>query len=128
MKLLDTVVIIGSLSPSSALHENSMRHLNGVSSNPDMFVPMVSILEADLVMKARGYEFEERRSSWRALEYNIPVEKIIANSIFSINNALSLQEEGMDYFDSLITSIALEHRAAVVTTDRAIAKVVETEW
>jgi len=89
---------------------------------------MISLVEADLVMKMRGYEDSERELSWRALENRIPRSKIIAHSVLSIYSAVELQRQGMDYFDSLISSIALETSSVVVTTDRAIEAVVQTEW
>lgn len=91
-------------------------------------VPSVAILEADLVMKARGYSYEERRISWQALEHEIPTPKLIPNSVSSIRAALNLQEGWMDYFDSLVASLALEKEAVVITNDREIGRVVKTEW
>jgi len=105
-----------------------MHHLETVESERDVFVPSAAILEADLVMKTRGYDYKERRSTWHALEYRIPATKILPNSISSVRVALDLQEGGMDYFDSLITSAALEHKAVVITTDRAVGMAVQTEW
>ncbi len=128
MKLLDTVVIIGSLDRTSKLHHRCMEHLDSVQEEGGTLVPAVAILEADLVMKSRNYRFEERRVSWHALEYKIPTSKILANSISSIRTALNLQEKGMDYFDSLISSLAIEHKATVVTTDHVIGRSVAAEW
>ena len=34
----------------------------------------------------------------------------------------------MDYFDSLVASLAKETGSAVITTDRKIEDVVDTEW
>jgi len=79
-------------------------------------------------MKMRGYEDSEREVSWRALESRIPRSKIIAHSVSSVYSAIELQRQGMDYFDYLISSIALETSSVVVTTDRTIKVVVQTEW
>ncbi len=128
MRLLDTVVIIGSLNPKDKTHVRSMEHLRGVTSHSDTLVPMVSLIEADLVMKIKGYEHSERELSWRALESKIPPSRIIPNSIASMYSAMELQKQGMDYFDSLISSLARETNSVVLTTDRAIASVVQTEW
>ena len=128
MKLLDTVAVIGCLNPKDRTHKRSTEHIAQVVSHNDIFVPMISLVEADLVMKMRGYEDSERELSWRALENRIPRSKIIAHSISSIYSAVELQRQGMDYFDSLISSIALETNSVVVTTDRAIEAVVQTEW
>ena len=128
MKLLDTVALIGCLNPKDRTHKRSTEHIAQVVSHNDIFVPMISLVEADLVMKMRGYEDSERELSWRALENRIPRSKIIAHSVSSIYSAVELQRQGMDYFDSLISSIALETNSVVVTTDRAIEAVVQTEW
>src|SRR3990172_6882767 len=120
MRLLDTVVLIGSLNPQDPLHRRSADHLNRVTREPDVLVPAVSILEADLIMKIRGYTYDERRSTWQALDHKIPADKLLSNQISTIPAALPLQENGMDYFASLIPSLALRHNATVVTTDRVI--------
>lgn len=128
MKLVDTVAIVGGLNPKDKAHKRCMEQIRRVTRDNDVFVPSVSLVEADLVMKIRGYDYSEREISWRALEDRIPSSKIIANSVSSIHSALELQEQGMDYFDSLITSIALETNSIVITTDRAIERFVKTEW
>jgi predicted nucleic acid-binding protein len=128
MRLLDTVAVIGCLNPKDRTHKRSTEHIAQVVSDDDVFVPMISLVEADLVMTIRGYEDSEREVSWRALESRIPGSKIIAHSVSSIYSAVELQRQGMDYFDSLISSIALETRSVVVTTDRSIGAVVQTEW
>jgi predicted nucleic acid-binding protein len=128
MKIVDTVAVIGCLNPKDRAHKRSSEHISQVVSQDDVFVPMISLVEADLVMKMRGYEDSEREVSWRALESRIPKSKIIANSVSSLYSAVELQRQGMDYFDSLVSSIALETSSIVVTTDRAIEAVVQTEW
>ncbi len=128
MRLVDTVAVIGCLNPKDRTHKRSTEYIAQVVSHDDVFVPVISLVEADLVMKMRGYEDSERELSWRALESKIPKSKIIAQSVSSIYSAVELQRQGMDYFDSLISSIALETSSVVVTTDRAIEAVVQTEW
>ncbi len=128
MRLIDTVVLIGYLNPLDKEHRPSVGHLEKVNSDEDVFVPNLSLVEADLVMKIRGYSHSERETSWRALESKIPQSKIMVHSVSSIYSALQLQEQGMDYFDSLITSLALETSSIVVTTDKQIGTAVKTEW
>ncbi len=122
------VAIIGYLNPKDKTHQRSAEHIEGVASNRDVFVPNTSLLEANLVMKIKGYTYPEREISWRALESKIPSAKIVVNSVLSIYSALRLQEDGMDYFDSLISSLARETDSVVITTDKAIKAVVKTEW
>ncbi len=128
MRLIDTVAIVGYLNPKDKTHKRSVEHISRVASDSDVFVPNTSVIEADLVMKIKEYTYPEREISWRALESKIPPTKILANSVLSIYSALRLQEEGMDYFDSLISSLARETNSVVITTDRAIKAVVKTEW
>jgi predicted nucleic-acid-binding protein len=128
MKLVDTVAIIGFLNPKDRVHARSVENLLRVSSEDDVFVPTVSLVEADLVMKLRGYDGTERQTSWRALEGEIPANKVITNSVSSIYYAVGLQEQGMDYFDSLVASLARGTDSIVITTDRRIAEIVKTEW
>jgi len=128
MRLIDTVALIGSLNPRDREHAHSLQHIRHVASRDDLYVPMASLIEADLVMKIRGYDHMEREVSWKALEARIPKGKILANPVSTIRLAIELQKEGMDYFDSLITSLAKETNSTVITTDRAIQTVVPTEW
>ena len=128
MKLVDTVAIIGYLNPKDKTHKRSVEHISRVASDGEVFVPMASLVEADLVMKIKGYTYSEREISWRALERKIPPSKIVTNFVSSIYHALGLQEEGMDYFDSLISSLAQETNSVVITTDKVIEAAVKTEW
>ena len=105
-----------------------MEHLRRVSSEEAVIVPAVSLIETDLVMKLRGYGDSERQTSWRALESEIPANKVIPNSVSSIYHAVELQKQGMDFLDSLVASLAKETGSIVITTDRRIEDVVETEW
>ncbi len=128
MKLIDTVAIIGYLNPRDKSHRRSLEHINSVASDTHVFVLAATVIEADLVMKIRGYTYSDRELSWRALESKIPPSKMLANSISSIYSALGLQQDGMDYFDSLISSFARETHSIVLTTDRSVEGAVEAEW
>jgi predicted nucleic acid-binding protein len=127
MRLIDAVALIGYLNSEDIEHRRSVVHVGEVDSEDDVFVPDFSLMEADLVMKTRGYSASEREISWRAHETKIPSQKVAAHSISSIYGALDSQEDGMDY-DSLIASFARETDSSVITTDKAIAAAVKTEW
>ena len=128
MKLVDTVALIGYLNPKDKEYKRSVHHLERVSADDEVFVPVTTLLEADLVMKIRQYSESERETSWAALESAIPREKVVPNSVSSIRSAAGLQKAGMDYFDSLIASLAKESDSDVITTDASIKDVVKTEW
>jgi predicted nucleic acid-binding protein len=128
MRLLDTAVIIGALNTGNRYHTESVKHLEELGEGGEARVPVTVLLEADLVMKAGGYAAEERRLTWRALQGWIRGDRVIPNTITSLHNAVALQDHGLDYFDSLIASLALEAGATVVTTDKAMRDVVDTDW
>jgi predicted nucleic-acid-binding protein len=128
MKLIDTVALVGFLNPDDKAHARASEHMVSVSAGNDVFVPASTLVEVDLVMKIRGYTETERKTSWTALESAIPTEKLISNSASSLRDAIVLQEKGMDYFDSLIASLAKENGSTVITTDKRIAASVESEW
>ena len=128
MKLVDTVAIIGFLNAKDRLHMRSSEHLERISSQSDVFVPVTSLIEADLLMKISWYSDSERDISWGAIETKVPSEKVIPNSTSSIRRALDLQKNGTDYFDSLIASLAKETGSTVITTDKKIGEIVDVEW
>jgi len=129
MKLIDTVAIVGFLNPKDRLHARSSEHLQRVSSQDDVFVPVSSLIETDFVLKVSGYSDSEREVSWNAIDSQVPSDKIISNSVSSIQQAIKLQEtEGLDYFDSLVASLAKETGSIVITTDKRIGSVTEVEW
>ncbi len=128
MKLIDTVAVVGFLNPDDKVHKRASEHIESISAANDVFVAASTLVETDLVMKISGYTEAERRTSWEALESAIPSGRLIPNSASSLRDAITLQENGMDYFDSLVASLAKETGSAVITTDRKIEDVVETEW
>lgn len=128
MRLIDTVVIIGFLNANDRLHTRSLEHLQKISGQNDIFVPVTSLIEADLLMKISGYSDSERDVSWGAIESEIPDKKVFPNSASSIRGALELQKSGIDYFDSLVASLAKETGSTVITTDKRIGDIVDTEW
>ncbi len=128
MKLIDTVAVVGFLNPDDKVHKRASEHIESISAANDVFVAASTLVETDLVMKISGYTEAERRTSWEALESAIPSGRLIPNSASSLRDAITLQESGMDYFDSLITSLARENGSTVVTTDKKIAASVDSEW
>ncbi|MDG6926248.1 MAG: PIN domain-containing protein [Nitrososphaerota archaeon] len=129
MRLLDTVALIAYLNPKDREHKRSKEYFEELNlEDSDIFIPNTSLIEADLLMKIRGYDFSEREVSWRALESRVPEAHLLTNSISSIYSALEFQEKGLDYFDSLITSLARETDSPIITTDKVIGTFVQAEW
>ena len=54
MRLLDTVAVIGCLNPKDRTHKRSTEHIARVVSHDDVFVPVISLVEADLAQEIVG--------------------------------------------------------------------------
>lgn len=128
MRLLDTIVIVGALNARDRYHGKASKYLEMLAMDNDVLVPLSTLMEFDLLMKARDYTDEERRSTWVELASKISSQKILVHTTSTFVRASELQKEGMGYFDSLITALAQELNSSVVTYDKQIARHVETEW
>lgn len=128
MKLLDTVVIVGALNPDDAHHRKASTYLDRLGKLAEISIPICTLIEFDLLMKARNYTEVERETTWLELSPKIPREKVMSMSVTALAIAAALQADGMGYFDSLVTGLAMELRATVVTDDKAIAAKVKSEW
>lgn len=128
MRLLDTIVIVGALNVRDRHHRKASKYLEMLAMDNDLVIPVSTLMEFDFLMKARNYTDKERRASWIQLAPKISPQKLIGQTVSTFVRASELREEGMGYFDSLITALAQELNASVITDDRDITKHVETEW
>lgn len=128
MRVLDTIVIVGALNVRDSHHRKASKYLDMLAMDNDVFMPLSTLIEFDLLMKARDYTDDERRSSWIELAPKISSQKITGQTASTFVRASELQNEGMGYFDSLITALAQEFNSSVITDDKDIAIHVETEW
>lgn len=128
MRLLDTIVIVGALNVKDKHHRKASKYLDMLTMDNDLVIPLLTLIEFDLLMKARDYTDDERRSSWIELAPKISPQKILGQTASTFVRASELQKEGMGYFDSLLTALAQELNSSVVTDDKDIAKHVEIEW
>jgi len=128
MQIVDTIVLVGAINPRSANHDLASRYVSLVGKDEETFVPLVSAIEFDLVMKGRKYTSSQRRDAFEWLTHMVPSVKIACNSVFSLRTAIEFQESGMGYFDSLIAALAIERNATVLTTDEEISEVAKTRW
>lgn len=128
MRLVDTIVIVGALNIRDRHHKKASKYLDMLAMDNDLVIPLSTLMEFDLLMKARDYTDDERRSSWIELAPKISTQKILCETASTFVRAAELQREGMGYFDSLITALAQELNSSVITDDKDIAKHVETEW
>jgi predicted nucleic acid-binding protein len=127
LKLLDTIVLVGAMNPTDRHHRTAMMYLKELRTSEPTRVPTSTLIEFDLVMRNRGYTEEEISDTWRALSPLVG-DSYVAMTPSSHLTATSFRAKGVTYFDSLITALAAESNAVVVTRDDAISKHVNTEW
>ena len=115
------------MNPTDKQHKTAMMYLKEVGTSESTHVPTSTLLEFDLVMRNRGYTEDEISSTWRAV---LPLvgENYVATTVSAHLMAASFRAKGLTYFDSLITALAAEMNAVVVTRDDAISRHVATEW
>jgi len=127
MKLLDTVVFVSALNPDERQHRTAVSHLRSLRSGQDVNVSTSTLTELDIVLRNNGYTRNEIFETWQALAPLIE-GKLVATTPTAHQMAAMLRLGGMTYFDSLITALAQERKAVVITRDPEVAKRVETEW
>ncbi len=128
MKLIDTMVLIVSINPKDKRNPKAMNHLDAVIREAETFVPAPVLIEFELELMSHGFNEDQRRTVLEDLSAVIPTAKVLPQSVISMLYALTLYRSGMTYFDSLIAGMAQESDAIVITADKAVAKVVKTEW
>ena len=127
MKLLDTIVLVSAMNPADRYHKDGLVHLRSLQSAEGACVPSSALIEFDLVLRNSGYTENEIGETWRALTPLVG-RKLWATTPSAHLNAADLRSKGLTYFDSLITALAKEMRAVVITRDAEISKHVDTEW
>ncbi|MFY3741392.1 MAG: putative nucleic-acid-binding protein [Candidatus Nitrosomirales archaeon] len=128
MKLIDTMVLIVSINPKDKRNPKAMNHLDAVTQDAKTFVPAPVLIEFELELMSHGFNEDQVRTVLEDLSAVIPTTKVLSQSVISMLHALALYRSGMTYFDSLIAGMAQESDATVITADKAVAKVVKTEW
>ncbi len=127
MKLLDTIVLVGAMNPDDKYHKTAIGHLRAVQSTGRVYVPTSCLTEFDLVMRSRKYLETEIRETWTALAPLID-RKVAVTTPSAHLAAAEMRSQGLTYFDSLITALAKEMEAVVVTRDPDISRHVGTDW
>ncbi|MHA1596392.1 MAG: type II toxin-antitoxin system VapC family toxin, partial [Candidatus Asgardarchaeia archaeon] len=110
MRIIDTMVIIASLNPSHKLYKKAYKHLQSVLLEDDVWVPSFVLLEFDLTLKSKNFSEEERSRFFEKLDQIIPKNKILPVTPRILKRA-AYMKDNVEYFDSLIASIALEYGA-----------------
>ncbi len=128
MKLIDTVVLIASINPKNKRNLKAMNHLDAVTLDAETFIPAPVLIEFELELMSHGFNEDQRRTVLEDLVAVVPKNKVLPQSIGSMLRGLTLYKSGMTYFDSLLAGMAQESGATVITVDKAVSKVVKTEW
>jgi predicted nucleic acid-binding protein len=115
------------MNPADRYHKTAMMYLGETKKSERAHVPTSTLIEFDLVMRNNGYTENEISDTWQALS-SLVQENYVATTLSAHLIAASLRAKGLSYFDSLITALAAEMDAIVVTRDDAISKHVRTEW
>ena len=127
MKLLDTMVLVSAMNPGSKYHKTGMTYLRGLRTSEATHVPTSTLIEFDLVMRNNGYTESEIADTWTALAPFVE-RKFVATIPSAHLAATGMRVKGLTYFDSLITALAKEMNATVITRDEEISKHVRIEW
>ncbi|MFI5421921.1 MAG: hypothetical protein ACHQ1H_13210, partial [Nitrososphaerales archaeon] len=57
--ILDTVGLVAFVDPRHVLHLDGKKHVEALTTEPDVFVPSTSIIELDLVLKGAEFKFRQ---------------------------------------------------------------------
>ncbi|MBO3802002.1 MAG: PIN domain-containing protein [Thermoproteota archaeon] len=124
MEIVDTVYLIAYLLVEDKLHEEATKIIDRLSENRK--VSQASLLELDLLMKSRKFNFEEKTKAWSLLDKVIPVNfiEIITPQDFLVASALT-RDQKLDYFDALVAAQCTNRSAKPLTTDKKIIDAVK---
>lgn len=122
MPVLDTVVFFGTIDSADEHHEASVEHLKKLKSErDDYWLAGFALFEFDVVMKSRGFTFEERMESHALLLADFPevATKTLSISPSTFRLAAEIErDQGVDYFDAGVASESLQRSGVVVSTNR----------
>lgn len=121
------MVLVAAMNPTDKHHKIALTYLKEVGTSEQARIPTSTLVEFDLVMRDKGYTEDEASETWRALSPLVG-NNHVGTTLAAHLLAASFRAKGLTYFDSLITALAAEMNAVVVTRDHAISKHVTTEW
>jgi len=125
LPILDTVVLFAVADTKSRHHSAAKNHMKNLSKK-GYRLSTFAILEFDIVLKSRGFSFEERMEKAALLIKDFPkvtkqVSSITPSTIYL--TARLEKELSMDYFDAGVASESLQSDGVVISTDRVFDKV-----
>ena len=132
MVVIDTIVIFSASDTKNKYHKKGLKYLHDVNDG-DFLLPSFALMEFDIVLKNRGFSFEERMEKYALLLSDFPniEKKILKISPIVLYNTARLENEyNLDYFDAGICAQALQDDGKIITKDKKISfvKEVKTQW
>ena len=121
------MVLVSAMNPANKYHKAGMKCLKRLRTAESTCVPTSTLIEFDLVMRNNGYTENEIADTWAAI-MPLVERNYLATGLSAHLSAAGMRLKGLTYFDSLITALAKEMNAIVITRDDEISKYVETEW
>ena len=124
MPILDTVVLFAVADNKDKHHSVAKNHIKNLSKK-GYRLSTFAVLEFDIVLKSRGFPFEERMEKAALLIKDFPqIMKVSSITPATIYLTARLEKElSMDYFDAGVASEALQSDCVVISTDRVFDKV-----
>ena len=125
MPILDTVVLFATGDSHDKHHDRAKTHLGRISE-ANVYLGAFALFEFDVVLKGRGFSFDERmeRHALLLLHYPELERKIAKISPATLYLTSKLEAEvGLEYFDAAIAAEALQFDGEVVSTDKVFDRV-----
>ena len=119
MEIIDTVYLVAFLIDSDPLHDKAVQLIESLSLTRK--ISQASLLELNLLMKTRGFNWKQRLRTWLLLSSLIP--KDLIEVILPLDLSLAafiVYKYKLDYFDAIISAQCILRNAKPLTTDREI--------
>ncbi len=125
MPVLDTIVLFAAADELDDRHQKAASYMKSLKEK-GFYLAAFSLLEFDIVLKSRGYSFEERMEKHGLLLRDFPETRFkvlpLSPHIFYLTARIEKEFE-MDYFDAGIAAEALTHDGVVISTDKAYERI-----
>ena len=125
MPVLDTVVLFAAADRKDKHNSVAINHMKNLSRK-NYRLSTFAMLEFDMVLKSRGFSFDERMEKAALLIKDFPLATKRLSSITPATIYLTARLEkelSMEYFDAGVASEALQTDGVVISIDRIFDKV-----
>ena len=127
MEIIDTVYLVAFLIDSDPLHDKAVQLIESLSLTRK--ISQASLLELNLLMKTRGFNWKQRLRTWLLLSSLIP--KDLIEVILPLDLSLAafiVYKYKLDYFDAIISAQCILRNAKPLTTDREILQMISKSF